>query len=45
LLHEMYSLGNDPYENVPLKQLKSFLNSGQRMDQPTYANTEMFVLS
>jgi hypothetical protein len=37
----MYSLGDEPYGSVPIKQLKSFLNSGQRIDKPNYVDDKM----
>jgi hypothetical protein len=43
LLYEMYSLGAEPYPSIPIKQLKSFLNSDQRMDKPAYADDNMLV--
>lgn len=44
VLYEMYTFGREPYESVPLKQLKTFLNSGHRMNKPTYADDNMFVI-
>jgi hypothetical protein len=39
----MFTLGAEPYAAIPIKQLKSFLNSGQRLDKPTYADINMYA--
>jgi len=39
----MFSLGAEPYAAIPIKQLKSFLNSGQRLDKPSYADAKMYA--
>jgi hypothetical protein len=39
----MFSLGAEPYAAIPIKQLKSFLNSGQRLDKPQYADANMYA--
>ncbi len=39
----MFSLGADPYAAIPIRQLKSFLNSGQRLDKPQYADINMYA--
>ena len=39
----MFSFGREPYETIPVKQIKKFLITGQRMDKPTYADAKMYV--
>ena len=39
----MYSLGGIPYPSMAEKQLKTFLNTGQRMDKPKLANEQLYV--
>jgi hypothetical protein len=44
LLYEMYSFAAVPYADVPVKQLKQFLNNGQRLHRPTYADKNMYSI-
>jgi len=39
----MFSLGAEPYAAIPIKQLKSFLNSDQRLDKPLHADAKTYV--
>ncbi len=39
----MYSLGSEPYDHIPPKQLKTFITDGHRMDKPTYASEKMYL--
>ena len=43
VLYEMFSLGDEPYSTMDITQLKTFLNDGQRLNKPEYADDIMYV--
>ena len=42
LSYEIYSLGKVPYENMDIKDVHEFLNHGNRLECPEYANEEIY---
>jgi hypothetical protein len=40
---EVFSLGDDPYANLQHQEIIEFLNSGNRLDCPTFSNLEMYA--
>ena len=43
VLYEMFSLGDEPYSTMNIRQLKTFLGDGQRLSKPAYADDIMYV--
>ncbi len=41
VLHEIFTLGCEPYEAIHPKQLQTFLLTGNRMEKPIYADENM----
>lgn len=41
---EVLTYGEKPYENVPMKELADFLESGERLQQPAICSLDVYML-
>jgi len=45
LLWEIFSMGGNPYPSVPVENLFQLLQDGHRMERPSLARPDVYVMS